>query len=227
MAWVGWTHEETDAHHVFLSLKSPLIPLPQTSTLAVWSFPCKALHTLHWCNPNCSGSRWHMTWGGHSLPASIMLKRSPGSKIYWVRSSTIELLQRSLATWDSLAGRCCLYRVMEQYGLPVIGVVLVAPSIATSGGWLHFGKGHMGYEYSPIRSEVCLSQVTLQWETPPGMVMLPMTGVTLTPSGMVMLLIPWNMTPLSDGKDTLVKCCSTLVGGYTWHSVNCQPIHIE
>ena len=21
-----------------------------------WSFPCKALHTLHWCNPNCSGS---------------------------------------------------------------------------------------------------------------------------------------------------------------------------
>ena len=34
-----------------------------------------------------------------------MLKRSPGSKIYCVPSSTIELLQGFLATWDSLAGR--------------------------------------------------------------------------------------------------------------------------
>ena len=43
---------------------------------------------------------------------------------------------------------------------------------------------------------------------------LPLTShsaVTLTPSGMVMLLIPRvAVTPLSDGKDTLEKCYSTL-----------------
>ena len=113
------------AHH-----RLPLVPLPQTSPLAPWSLQCKALHTLHWCNPNRSSNIWHMTWGGHSLPACIMLKRSPGSKIYCAPSSTIELLKGSLATCDSPAGHCCLYREMEQYGLPVRGVVLFAPSIA-------------------------------------------------------------------------------------------------
>ena len=54
----------------------------------------------------------------------------------------------------------------------------------------------MVHEYSPIRSEVCLSQVTLQWETLPGMVMVPMTGITLTPSGMVMLLMPGKHNPV-------------------------------
>ena len=58
---------------------------------------------------------------------------------------------------------------------------------------------------------LCLRQVTLHWNTPPGMVMLSTTGVTSTPSGMVMLLIPRvTLTPLSDGKDTLEKCYSTL-----------------
>ena len=52
------------------------------------------------------------------------------SKIYCAPSSTIELLKGSLATCDSPAGHCCLYREMEQYGLPVRGVVLFAPSIA-------------------------------------------------------------------------------------------------
>ena len=58
---------------------------------------------------------------------------------------------------------------------------------------------------------LCLRQVTLHWNAPPGMVMLSTTGVTSTPSGMVMLLIPRvTLTPLSDGKDTLEKCYSTL-----------------
>ena len=211
IAWVGWTHEEPDAHHVLLSLRLPLIPLPQTSTLAPWSFPCKALPTLHWCNPSCSGSIWHMTCGGHSLPESIMLKRSPALKIYCA-SSTIELLQRSLATWDSPAGRCCLYREMEQFGLPVIGVVLFAPSIHYLWWLITFCGGAYGVrtQHHTLRS-LCLWQVTLQWNTPPGMVMLSMTGVTSTPSGMVMLLIPRvTLTPLSDGKDILEKCYSTL-----------------
>ena len=52
-------------------------------------------------------------------------------------------------------------------------------------------------------------QLTLHWNTPPGMVMLSTTGVTLTPSGMVMLLIPRvTLIPLSDGKDTLEKLLS-------------------
>ena len=49
----------------------------------------------------------------------------------------------------------------------------------------------------------------LPWdgEIPPGMVMVPITGATVTPSGMVMLLIPRvTETPLSDGKDTPEKC---------------------
>ena len=41
--------------------------------------------------------------------------------------------------------------------------------------------------------------------------MLSTTGVTSTPSGMVMLLIPRvTLTPLSDGKDTLEKYYSTI-----------------
>ena len=61
-----WTHDETDAHHVSLSLRFPLVPLPQTSPLAPWSLQCKALHTMHWCNPN----RLSGIWGGHPyLPA--------------------------------------------------------------------------------------------------------------------------------------------------------------
>ena len=65
----------------------------------------------------------------------------------------------------------------------------------------------MVYEHSPIRLEVCLSQVAMQCETPPRMVMAPTTGATLTPSGMVMLLTPRvAVTPISDGKDTPGKC---------------------
>ena len=47
---LSWTHEETDAHHVFLFLRSPLIPLPQTSTLASGLDMCKvcteAVHSV-------------------------------------------------------------------------------------------------------------------------------------------------------------------------------------
>ena len=58
---------------------------------------------------------------------------------------------------------------------------------------------------------LCLSQVALQWETPLGMVMVPMPGATLTLSGMVMLLIPRvTVTSLPDGKDTPEKCRDTL-----------------
>ena len=90
------------------------------------------LHQMHlmpltWFNG--AHHRWRKSWSGHSLPASIMLKRSPGSKIYCVPSSTIELLQGFLATWDSLAGRGCLCRGMEQYGFTVIGVASLPPSI--------------------------------------------------------------------------------------------------
>ena len=50
------------------------------------------------------------------------------------------------------------------------------------------------------------TQITLQWETPPGMVMVPRTGATVTPSGMVMPLRPWvTVTPLSDEKNTPIK----------------------
>ena len=62
------------------------------------------------------------------LIASIMLKRSPASKIYCAPIAPPLSCFRDL--WqDSPAGRCCLYREMEQYGLPVRGVVLFAPSI--------------------------------------------------------------------------------------------------
>ena len=64
----------------------------------------------------------------------------------------------------------------------------------------------MVHVHSPIRSEVSAFDKSLCSGTH-----LSMTGVTLTPSGMVMLLIPRvTVTPLSDGKDTLEKCYSTL-----------------
>ena len=100
---------------------------------------------------------------------------------------------------------------MEQYRLPVQGVVLFAPSIPLW-GLISFRGGAYGArtQHHTLRS-LCLRQVTLQWNTPPGMVMLSMTGVTSTPSGMVMLLIPRvTLTRLSDGKDTLEKCYSTI-----------------
>ena len=44
--------------------------------------------------------------------------------------------------------------------------------------------------------------------------MVPMTGATLTLSGMVMLLIPQvTVTPLSDGKDSPEKCRDILSWG--------------
>ena len=53
-----------------------------------------------------------------------MLKRSPGSKVYRVPSSTIELPQGFFAACDCLAERGCLSRGMEPYGFTVIGVAL-------------------------------------------------------------------------------------------------------
>ena len=127
-----------------------------------------------------------------------MLKRSPGSQVYCVPSSTIELPQGFFATCDSLAERGCLSRGKEQYGFTVIGAALPLP-FATSSSCLHW-VGTYGVRTQPhtLRS-FCLSQVAMQCKTPPRMVMAPMTGATLTPSGMVMLLIPRvAVTPLSD-----------------------------
>ena len=74
----------------------------------------------------CNGAHhmWRKTHGGHSLTASIMLKRSPGSKVYRVPSSTIELPQGFFATCDSLTECGCLSRGMEPYEFTVIGVEL-------------------------------------------------------------------------------------------------------
>ena len=62
-----------------------------------------------------------------------------------------------------------------------------------------------GYHQLHMLRRLCSSQV-MWWETPSEMVMLPMTGATLTPSGMVMLLGPRiAVTTLTDGKGT-IKC---------------------
>ena len=111
-----------------------------------------------------------------------MLKRSPGSTIYRAPSSTIELLKGSLATGDSPAGRCYLYREMEQYELPVRGVVRLPPALHYLWWQMAFSEGAYGArtQHHTIRS-LCLRQVTLHWNTPPGMVMLSIPGVALTP----------------------------------------------
>ena len=114
--------------------RAPRVWTPRTSFPLVcndWQpeyvWECKApLVSTRRC---LSGQLLYLTWGEHSFPDSIMLKRSPSLKIYCAPSSTNELLQGSLARWDSPAGRCCLYREMEQYGLPVRGITLFAPSI--------------------------------------------------------------------------------------------------
>ena len=63
--------------------------------------------------------------------------------------------------------------------------------------WLSYSAGKQGVFHKSFCSG----------KTPPGMVMVPMTGVTVTPSGMVMLLRPRvTVTPLSDEKDTPIKC---------------------
>ena len=94
----------------------------------------------------------------------------------------------------------------ELYGFVVIGVALPL-AFVTYCSLLHW-IGTYRSTISPIRldgSELLFAS-HVQWETPPGMVMLPMTGATLTPSGMVMLLRPRvNVTTLTDGKDT-IKC---------------------
>ena len=87
----------------------------------------------------------------------------------------------------------------ELYGFVVIGVALPL-ALSTYCSLLHWIGTYRG-TISPIRFA---SHV--QWETPPEMVMLPMTRATLTPSGMVMLLRPRvTVTTLTDGKDT-IKC---------------------
>ena len=85
------------------------------------------LHQMHLMHPtwfNGAHHMWRKTHGGHSLTASIMLKRSPGSKVYRVPSSTIELPQQFFATCDSLTECGCLSRGMEPYEFTVIGVEL-------------------------------------------------------------------------------------------------------
>ena len=71
------------------------------------------LHQMHLMHPTWfNGTRhtWRKTKGGRSPTATIILKRSPGSKVYRVPSSTIELPQRSFATCGSVTGRSCLSR---------------------------------------------------------------------------------------------------------------------
>ena len=56
------------------------------------------LHQMHLMHPtwfNGAHHMWRKTSGGHSFTESIMLKRSPGSKVYRVPSSAIELPQGS------------------------------------------------------------------------------------------------------------------------------------
>jgi len=87
-----------------------------------------------------------------SLPASIMLKRPAGSKIYGVPGSTIELLKGFVATCDFLAGHLRLggrpYHEIEQYGLPVGGVVPFPQHYTTSGGRWHLEEGYKVHERS-------------------------------------------------------------------------------
>ena len=84
----------------------------------------------------------------------------------------------------------------ELYGFVVIGVALPL-AFATSGSSLHWIGTYRG-TISPIRLDALLFASHVQWE---------MTGATLTPSGMVMLLRPRvTVTTLTDGKDT-IKCC--------------------
>ena len=64
MARACWTHEETDAHHVFLSLKFTRVPLPQTSPLASWSCQCRDTAYAALVQPKPFKQHW--TWGGHS-----------------------------------------------------------------------------------------------------------------------------------------------------------------
>ena len=118
-----------------------------------------------------------------------MLKRSPGSTIYCALSSTIELLKGSLATGDSPAGRCCLYREMEQYDYQCEVSYFLPPALHYLWWQMAFSGGAYGArtQRHTIRS-LCLRQVTLHWNTPPGMVMLSIPGVTLTP------LLRWERT---------------------------------
>ena len=60
------------------------------------------LHQMHSMHPtwfNGAHHRWRKTSGEHSFTASVMLKRFPGSKVYRVPSSTIELPQGSFQRW--------------------------------------------------------------------------------------------------------------------------------
>ena len=71
------------------------------------------LHQMHLKHPTWfNGTRhaWRKTKGGRSPTATIILKWSPGSKVYRVPSSTIELPQGSFATCGSVPGRSCLSR---------------------------------------------------------------------------------------------------------------------
>ena len=77
-----------------------------------------------------------------------MLKRYPGSMIHGAPCSTIELLKGFLATCDSPAGHFRLYHEIEQYGLPVQGVVPFPQHYTTSGGRRHLEEGHMVHKRS-------------------------------------------------------------------------------
>ena len=148
IAWVGWTQEETDAHHIFLSLRFPPIPLPQTSTFAPW-FPCKALHTLHWCNPTCSGSIWHVTWGGHYHAQTIPCLEDLLCGLAPPLSCFRDLWQHEILRLGAVAFTVRWsnmdYQCKVSYSLP--------PAFHY-GGWFHFVGGHMVHERSTIRSEV-------------------------------------------------------------------------
>ena len=63
-------------------------------------------------------------------------------------SSTIELLKGFLATCDSPAGHFRRYHEIEQYGLPVQGVVPFPQHYTTSCGRWHLEEGHMVHKRS-------------------------------------------------------------------------------
>ena len=175
IAWVGWTHEETDAHHGFQSLRIPLVPLPQTSTL---------LHDHSHARPcvRCIGAT-------QTVPAAydIWLEADPPMHplcdlLAW---RSIVRLAPPLNCWRDLwqnetlrLGTGALtvrwskmdYQCEVSYSLP--------PALHYLWWQIAFSGGAYGArtQHHTIRI-LCLRQVTLHWNTPPRMVMPSMTGV--------------------------------------------------
>ena len=131
--------------------------------------------------------RWRNTSGEHSFTASDMLKRFLSSKVFRVPSSTIQLSWRSCQFFFVAASGCSSHGT-ELSGLVVIGETL-PPVFATSSSWLHWVGTYwctncpIRLDPSALRHSGAVGNTTRNRD-------IPKTWVTVTPSGMVMLLRP-------------------------------------